>query len=572
MSDIAGVDRVGVIVLRSMRWPLLFLFLVYVIGIAGFAMIPGKDGSPMSFFHALYILSYTATTTGFGELPAPFSAAQRAWAIVLLHVTVIAWLYSIGSILRLIQNEHFRRALAQYVFARRVARIDEPFVIVCGFGDAGSLLARSLNDSAMAVIVIDSDPDRMKALSLRNYAVRVHGVCADAADPNTLLEAGLRHRHCHSIVAVTDDEQINAKVAILTCALNEVVRPICRIDSHDLACELEALGSMFVLDSFAVFSDRLSAALHRPAVHALGNWFAQVADANLDYRIECPDGHWIVCGYGRMAHRLEEGMSEEGIRTVMIDPAIPEEDEGAERIRGSANHETLTRADVAGAACIIIATDSDTVNLRVMLVVRALNPDVFLVVRQNRHANDVVFTGAPIDLVVHPDRVVARRIQMELISPGLQPLLDHLEQGPADVLEVLMARLRDAVGEGTPSLWVAEPDVIDSPCSDQRIARTKVIEPLLGDLIRDPRQRDHMLGAVPLQLKRDGVLHHLPALDTPLRAGDRVLFCSTWKVRVGMEATLRDPYALQYLVTGMEPPRSYLFRWLDSRRVRAAAP
>ena len=38
------------------------------------------------------IEAYTATTTGFGELPVPFTDAQRMWATVSLYAGVIAWL------------------------------------------------------------------------------------------------------------------------------------------------------------------------------------------------------------------------------------------------------------------------------------------------------------------------------------------------------------------------------------------------------------------------------------------------------------------------------------------------
>jgi voltage-gated potassium channel len=58
----------------------------------------------MDFFHASYVVSYTATTIGFGEVPMAFSEAQRAWTIVVIYLTVIAWLYSIGSILGLLQD------------------------------------------------------------------------------------------------------------------------------------------------------------------------------------------------------------------------------------------------------------------------------------------------------------------------------------------------------------------------------------------------------------------------------------------------------------------------------------
>ncbi len=572
MADNPDLDRVSMIVLRAMRLPLLSLFMVYVVGIAGFGLVPGRDGEGMSFLHGLYILAYTATTTGFGELPVPFSEAQRVWVIVVLHVSVVAWLYSIGSLIRLVQNAHFRRALAQRVFSRRVLRTDVPFVIICGFGDAGSLLARGLNDSAIATVVIDKDPDRIKALALRNFDVQVLGVCADGGQPNQLLDAGLRHPHCRGLVAVTDDEHVNVTATIMTLALNPALRPICHVHSRERAAELEALGSVLVLDSFEVFADRLCAALYRPAVHALGNWFAQVAGANLDHRIECPAGHWIVCGYGRMGHRIVENLAERDIRAVVIDPAIAEGDANADRIRGSADRDTLARADVTRAGCVIVATDDDAANLRIMMTVRDLTPEVFLVIRQNHHSNEVAFTGAPVDLVMHPERVVARRAQLELVSPGLQPLLDHLQTCPKAELDALLERLRERMGDEAPNLWVSEIDPESATALSGRISTNKSIEPRLGDLVRDPRRRDESLACVPLQLERRGELCPVPDLDTALESGDRVLFCGTWQARTAIEAALRNPYTLEYLVSGEEPPRSYFFRWLESRRESASTP
>ena len=125
---------------------------------------------PMGMFHAFYFMTYTATTTGFGELPQEFSDAQRMWATVCLYMSVVAWIYGIGTIIRLVQNPHFTLAVAQARFARAVARIREPFVIICGFGDTGSLLARGLSDRRMTAVIIDTDVERIKALKLRDYA------------------------------------------------------------------------------------------------------------------------------------------------------------------------------------------------------------------------------------------------------------------------------------------------------------------------------------------------------------------------------------------------------------------
>ena len=58
----------------------------------------------MGFFDAFYFMSYTATTIGFGELPYPFTDAQRLWVTVTIYLTVIGWAYAIGSLLALLQD------------------------------------------------------------------------------------------------------------------------------------------------------------------------------------------------------------------------------------------------------------------------------------------------------------------------------------------------------------------------------------------------------------------------------------------------------------------------------------
>ena len=131
MATTSDLDRVSMVVLRYMRRPSFVLVIVYAIGISGMALIPGRDlaGNTeyMSLFHAFYFFTYTATTIGFGEIPQEFSDAQRLWAILCIYMGVVAWLYAIGSILRLLQNPHFILAINEHRFARSVRAIREPF-------------------------------------------------------------------------------------------------------------------------------------------------------------------------------------------------------------------------------------------------------------------------------------------------------------------------------------------------------------------------------------------------------------------------------------------------------------
>jgi hypothetical protein len=85
------------LILRKLRTPLIILNIAHAIPVLLFTLAPGMDnnGQPyyLSFFDAMYIVAYTATTIGFGEIPYAFSYSQRLVMIFTIYSTVPAWLY-----------------------------------------------------------------------------------------------------------------------------------------------------------------------------------------------------------------------------------------------------------------------------------------------------------------------------------------------------------------------------------------------------------------------------------------------------------------------------------------------
>ena len=137
----------------------------------------------MGFFDAFYVMSYTASTIGFGEIPYPFTYNQRMWVTISIYLTVVGWAYAIGSLLALVQERSFRQALALQHFTRKVRRLREPFLLIAGYGRTGELLARSLDALGRRFVVIDSDAERIDDLYLDSYHADVPGLVADAGDP-----------------------------------------------------------------------------------------------------------------------------------------------------------------------------------------------------------------------------------------------------------------------------------------------------------------------------------------------------------------------------------------------------
>ena len=212
------MNEIVYLIFRQVRAPMLALLAAYSVAILGMILIPGvdKEGRAvhMSIFHAFYWVSYTATTIGYGEVPHAFSEEQRLWVAFSIYYTVPAWFYAIGKLITLMQDATFQQALAEMRFAGKVARLNERFVIVCGFGEAGMHLVRRLLNAGFRCVVIEKDKNRTSKMALDAELHNVLAVTGDASDVELLTRAGIRSPHCRAVVAITDREDVNIKVAL----------------------------------------------------------------------------------------------------------------------------------------------------------------------------------------------------------------------------------------------------------------------------------------------------------------------------------------------------------------------
>ncbi|MDZ7786963.1 MAG: NAD-binding protein [Halofilum sp. (in: g-proteobacteria)] len=574
MTPTSDLDRVTMIVLRYMRRPLFALLFVYSVGIIGMALIPGRvvdgEATHMNLFHAFYFFTYTATTTGFGELPGGFSDEQRLWTIFCLYTGATAWFYAIGSLIRLFGNPHFTQVLDEFRFARKVERNREPFVILCGFGDTGSLLARGLSDHRMRAVILDSDPERIKALGVRDYAVAMPGLCADASKPKHLLAAGAKHPACRALVTLTNDDDVNLKIAVMARHLNPRLRVICRSTSSRHEATLHTLDNVTVVDPFEIFAQLVCRAIARPGLHNLNSWFVGAHGVELGVPVQVPRGDWILCGYGRMGHWIHHHMQAQGVRVRIIDPDAEASDVGEETplIQAHADRTALEAAGIDDAAGVVAGTNRDSDNLSTLLAVAELNPETFCIVRQNSHENQVAFDAARADLVLQHSLTTARRILKLLISPLVQELIDWLAEREAAVTETLVERLRAAVGTEPPHLWSVRLTPEEAPAVTEYLDRDETIA--LGPLCRDARAFPKGLPCEALAIRRAGRSIMLPDADDPLEKGDEILFCGVHWVEHMLQATLHNPYTLRYVVTGVDSPRGYVFTWLQGERETSA--
>ncbi|MDQ2694427.1 MAG: NAD-binding protein [Pseudomonadota bacterium] len=567
------MNNVIFLILRRMRAPLLVLIGAYAISIGGLVLIPGVDdaGNPwrFDFFHAFYLITYTASTIGYGEIPYAFTGAQRLWVTLSIYLTVIGWLYAIGTLLALLQDPVFKRALTEQRFARAVRHIKVPFYLICGYGETGALLVRALTRRDVQSVVIDSDPERLNHIALEDFSFDIPHLCADARQSRHLLEGGLRHPRCIGVVAITNDDETNVKIAIVTKVLNPGLKVICRATTQDVAANLKSFNTDHVINPFNIFAVHLAITLRAPSVHLLHDWLISVPNHPLHPPVKPPRGPYILMGYGRFGKAVKKHLEYEGVPTRIIEPHAEECAQETGAIIGPGTEAVTQReAGIDKAVAIVAGTDSDANNLSIIMTARDLNPDLYLIARQNRRSNDDIFQAAGLDMIMQGSRIIVWRILPLLTAPLLSRFLHlarhHHEEWAGEVVDRVRAVCRGV----TPRTWAVEIGPEQAPAV--HAALEAGLDVRLWHLLREPHDRDQTLLCVPLirVCGKEEIL--LPEPAGQLQSGDRLLFCAHSDVAGRMAWTLVNKNVLEYIVTGEERPDGYIWRWLARRRARAA--
>lgn len=556
------------IALRRLRAPLMLLIAVYAIGIVGFLLTPGvdADGRPwrMSIFHAFYFISYTASTIGFGEIPYPFSDAQRMWTTAVVYMSVVGWAYTIGSVLSLGQDRAFRQALRTQSFGREVLRIPEPFVLVCGYGETGALICRALDRGRMGFVVIDIDESRVAEVDLQGFSGRTPALLGDARLPENLLLAGLRHARLRGVLAVTDDDEANLAVAIAVRLLNPRVPVLARARSKEVGGNMTSFGTDHVINPFTVFGEYLSLLLRAPRVYELlDRLIGSAASPETTDRLP-PRGHWVVCGYGRFGREVVGCFDREGLDITIIDPEPPA-DTDRPVVKGTGTEAVALRAaGIERAVGIVAGTDSDVNNLSIAVTARGIKRDLYVIVRQNHTANASLFEAYKADFTVVSRAIVAEHCIALVRTPLLAPFIRRVTGGDESAGAEALTRVEALVGSRHITAWSVRINAADAGAVHRALMMGGATIPIQA-LLRHPSDREQRLGALPLLLLRDGVETLMPAPDTELRAGDEILFAGTNEARELLVSTMVNENVRDYVLLGRDIPGGWVWQRLTRR-------
>ncbi|MDP1659969.1 MAG: NAD-binding protein [Methylotenera sp.] len=555
------------LILRRLRRPLILIIVSFGIAIIGLTLMPGTDdkGQPwhMSVFQALYVISYTATTIGFGEIPYPFSQVQRMWLTFSIYLTVIPWFYAIGKIITLLQDPSLRLAMSTERFARSVRQLQEPFYILCSYGESASVLAKALDEKGMRVVVIEPQQERLTELELSDTRSVIPYICADAKLPENLMRAGVHHPLCSGVVTLTDNDEVNLAVAVAVKLMKPDLPVLARAERDDIAANMASFGTDHIINPYTLFGDQLAIRVHAIGTYILHEWLTDVPGDTIPPPETPPRGQWVVCGYGRFGKSVIKNLEREHISATIVE-AMPQLTGCEQYILGSGTEaKTLIEAGIESAVGIVAGTDNDINNLSIVMTAYELNPKLFVVIRKNKRHNDTLFKHFNADITMQPTDIIAHECLAHMISPMLAQFLALARNQSNTWSNQLISTLVGKVGELVPETWAVTINQQGAPAVAELLSKGFAIS--LYNLTQDPTNREQPLDLVPLMLLRGNTPTLVPDTSTTLAIGDRILFCGRPAAKATLPILLDHVKTLTYILDGVEIPDSIIWRWLKTK-------
>lgn len=145
--------------------------------------------------------------------------------------------------------------------------------------------------------------------------------------------------------------------------------------------------------------------------------------------IERLQGHYIICGFGRVGREIARELRERNVPFVIVDrdAAVVQEAQAAGMLAmaGDATDDDVLRAAGVGRChALIAATDSDAGNTYITLTAKGLRPDVFVVARMGTPGVEGKLRQAGADRIVSPYAIGGRRMALAALQPIITDFID----------------------------------------------------------------------------------------------------------------------------------------------------
>jgi len=543
------------IILQKLRTPLLVIIVTYSIAILGMVLIPGMDDNGnvyhLTFFDAFYFVSYMASTIGFGEAPYTFTYEQRLWVSVCIYITVVGWFYGIGALVSAVTDKTLKFEMMRSKFRKRVQSIKDDFVIILGYTYVNAEIIKKLHAVNMEVVLIDTNEEKINHFLLEDFSHDVPLMVGNALLADTLSDAGILQSNCKAIVSLFKNEEKNLRISILTRFLNPKVKVVAKSTFSDITKSIIDTDIAKAINPFEIFAKRVDIALQSPHVLILENWIYENSDL-MNQAMFLPKGKYIVCGYGRFGKLLQEKFEKHNLEAIFIDEkrlASIEMIESGRFIRANPDDkEVLLEAGIEEAVGLIIGTQNDIDNLSIMITARKLNPEIYIIARENTMQEVSIFQAANIDWVFMFEKILINKVSLSLSKPLKNRFLKLILNKDEEWAAKLVKLLRNRIGANPKLMTLKISEEESYAIYHELLEGNEVSIDVLSHSLSDWQKNN---AVVPLLIHRKNEEILLPK-NRMLQVDDRILFACDEYSKEEIELIASNIYEFYYALCGKE--------------------
>jgi len=546
------------IVLQRMRLPFTIIVIAYVIAMVGLLIIPGVDDKGdeyyLSIFEAFYFITYTATTIGFGEIPYPFTHAQKIWVSISIYITVLGWFYGIGTLVTLLQDRLFLNEIARARFVRAVRNIKEDFVIILGYNDTTSIIIKKMIDANMRVVVIEIDQKRADYLNLEGFVPHVPILVADAHSITSLESAGIKSLYCKGIISLFESNALNMRVTLASRILNPYVKIAVKSSTDNETSNLLDAGANIVENPLAIITYQIQMALKSPSLFKIENWLYNI-DTLDGKTFTIPKDNILICGYGRLGQSVYKMFSKNGIEPSIIEIDMDIVTQSISKgmsniICGNAEDKyLLENVRTQDMKLVVVATNDDTTNLSIVSTIRRINKKALIISRENELADFSIFSNAKIDHIFLPSEILINKTTNAIINPLSDKMIRLLTRKDEQWGQLLLSRLMKNI-HNDPITYEFNLNKSEAIEAYEYIKEGKILK--LSDLRRSRRDRNQNNNIIPLLIVRGDEDIILPDWDLELKINDQLLFACDENGKTDIEYIVNNMYEFHYIINGEE--------------------
>lgn len=218
-------------IFRSLRIPLLLLFIITFVGVVGFRLIEN-----FSFHDALYMTIITESTVGFSEVH-PLSPEGKYFTIFLIVGSFGIFAFAISSVTSFITSGDYKKTILNQKQRQRMKNLSG-HTIVCGYGRVGRRAIQDLKKHNYPFLLIEREIFQTEDHDFLT-------IKGDATEDELLIQAGIE-RASNIIVALPSDSD-NLMIVVTSRALNKKINIVTRVSSKSNESKLKNAGADHVI-------------------------------------------------------------------------------------------------------------------------------------------------------------------------------------------------------------------------------------------------------------------------------------------------------------------------------------